>query len=142
MGLHAVKHWSSTQTTVSLSCGEAELHGVAKGGANSIGLQALALDLGIDAGIKLHSDSSAAIGMVRRRGLGKVRHLDTTDLWLQEKVREERCEVLKVEGALNPGDILTKSVDRATLQRHLTCMNICPETRRAESAPHLTKQHE
>lgn len=141
LGGHVVKHWSTTQTTVSLSSGEAELHGVAKGGANSIGLQALAQDLGISLGIRLHTDSSAAVGMVRRRGLGKIRHLDTTDLWLQEKIREDNFQVLKVEGAQNPADILTKYIDRFTLQKHLASMNVYPETGRAESAPQLTKQH-
>ena len=43
-----VKHWSKTQTTVALSSGEAELHGIAAGMAQGLGLQALARDLGFE----------------------------------------------------------------------------------------------
>ena len=41
------KHWSSTQTTVALSSGEAELGGICRGAAIALGLHALAKDLGI-----------------------------------------------------------------------------------------------
>ena len=34
----------------------------------------------------------AAIGMIQRRGLGKVWHVDVQHLWIQEAVREGRKE--------------------------------------------------
>lgn len=141
VGRHAAKHWSTAQTTASLSSGEAEMHGVAKSRANSIGPQALAQDLGIRLGIRLHTGSSAAIGMARRRGLGKICRLDATDLWLQDHTRKDNLEVLKVWGVQNPADILTLHIDRVTLQKHLLSMIGCPETRCPESAPQLTKQN-
>ena len=36
--------------------------------------------------IQLYTDSSAAKSFVSRRGLGKMKHLEITDLWLQRKV--------------------------------------------------------
>ena len=39
IGPHNVKHWSKTQTTVSLSSGEAELHGICAGVSQGLGLQ-------------------------------------------------------------------------------------------------------
>ena len=75
-----VKHWSKTQTTVALSSGEAELHGIAAGMAQGLGLQALARDLGFEFALTLHSDATAGIGIARRRGMGKIRHLECTDL--------------------------------------------------------------
>ena len=46
-GSHLIKHWSTTQTTVALSSGEAELTGIVKGAAQGLGLQSLAADLGM-----------------------------------------------------------------------------------------------
>ena len=84
VGGHCVKTWSSTQPTVSLASAEAELHAIAEGVAQGLGAQAVALDLCIKLDINTRTDASAAIGIVPRRGLGRVRHLATTDLWLQE----------------------------------------------------------
>ena len=84
MGSHQIRHYSSTQPTVALSSGEAELVGIVKGATISLGLQSCAADLGIDVKVHLHSDASAAIGICRRRGLGKIRHLAVSYLWIQE----------------------------------------------------------
>eukprot|EP00969_Alexandrium_andersonii_P273635 12094282-Alexandrium_andersonii.AAC.1 len=37
-GSHAVKHWSTTQKTIALSSGDAELAGIVKGAAEGMGL--------------------------------------------------------------------------------------------------------
>jgi hypothetical protein len=113
------KHWSKTQTTIALSSGEAELHGIAAGIAHGLGIQSLARDLGFSMSMRIHSDATAALGICRRRGLGKIRHLDVTDLWCQEKVRDGTVQLLKVLGADNPADIMTKYVDRAILDKSL-----------------------
>ena len=97
-----VKHWSKTQTTVALSSGEAELHGIAAGMAQGIGLQALAHDLGFEVTLTLHSDATAAIGIARRRGMGKIRHLDCTDLWIQEKIRSTFVGLEQIPGTEKP----------------------------------------
>ena len=48
--------------------------------------------------LKVHSDASAALGIVRRSGLGKVRHLHVQELWVQELwVRELWVEELRVQ---------------------------------------------
>ena len=83
-GEHVIKHWSSTQKVVALSSGEAELAGIVKGSAEGIGLQSVAADLGLDLGLKVFADSSAAIGICRRTGIGRVRHLAVGQLWVQE----------------------------------------------------------
>ena len=86
LGKHNIRHWSTTQPTISLSSAEAELHGIARGAAQGIGLQSVARDLGMHFDIVIMTDAAAAIGIVRRRGLGQVRHLDVTDLWIQENI--------------------------------------------------------
>ena len=51
--------------------------------------------------ITVHSDATAAIGIARRNRLGKIRHLDVTDLWMQDKIRSKQISLLKVLGADN-----------------------------------------
>ncbi len=40
-------------------------------------------------------DATAAIGVAQRVGLGKLRHLETQSLWLQEAVRAKRIGLSK-----------------------------------------------
>jgi len=134
-GNHCVRHWATTQTTLSLSSGEAELHGIGKGIAQAMGLRSLYADLGVKIDLRVHSDATAAIGIARRRGLGKLRHLDCEDLWIQAKVREKEVTLIKVLGAVNPADILTKYLDRKTLDAALITMRMVSESGRAASAP-------
>ena len=94
-----------------------ELHGIAQGPAHGIGMQSLMGDLGWKIGIKLHSDAAAAIGIAKIKGLGKIRHLDTTDLWIQDQVRSRKILLEKVLGSDSIADVLTKYVDKATLDR-------------------------
>ncbi len=86
-GTHLIKHWSSTQRTVTLSSGEAELLGIVRGCSEALGLQSLAGDLGIKAGISVCGDSSAAIGTCRRAGTVKARPLAVGQLWAPGLVR-------------------------------------------------------
>ena len=52
--------------------------------------------------------SSAAMGIAVRQGVGKVRHLDTKTLWIQQAVRTGRFQLRKVKGTENPADLFTK----------------------------------
>ena len=134
-----LKHWSQTQSTVTLSSAEAELTGICKGGSLGLGIQSIANDLGFNWKLGLHSDASAAIGICRRRGLGKVRHLAVADLWVQDRLRTKDLTLSKVFGTENPADLLTKHVERALIDRHLkrVCLNF--EEGRAASAPTIDR---
>ena len=83
-GAHLIKHWADTQPTVSLSSAEAELGGICGGASTGLGLVSIARDLGLNWTLHLETDASAAVGICRRRGLGKTMHLATSDLWVQE----------------------------------------------------------
>ena len=100
-------------------------------------------DLNIRKPLRIYSDATAAIGIARRRGLGKLRHLDVEDLWVQDKIRNREVEIHKVLGSENPADVLTKYVDAATLQKALIKMGLYAETGRAKSSSSIvtgTKQ--
>ena len=135
IGSCCVKHWSKTQSTIALSSGEAELGGIAYGAAQAIGLQSVCRDIGMDLQIRLHSDATAAIGIAKRRGLGKIRHLSTADLWIQEKIRDGKMELVKILGTENPADILTKYVDKASMEKALKKLNLVFKEGRSPMAP-------
>jgi hypothetical protein len=135
LGGHLVKHWSTTQKVVTLSSGEAELAGIVKGSAEALGLKSLAADLGFSIDVRVHADSSAAIGICKRSGIGRVRHLAVGQLWVQEKVRSGEMILLKVLGAENPADLLTKHLPRDMIDEHLFKMAVSRETGRAATAP-------
>ena len=134
-GSHCIKHWATTQTTLSLSSGESELHGIGRGIQNALGFRSMARDLNIDMPLRIHSDATAAIGIARRRGLGKMRHLDVEDLWIQERVRNNDVELCKVLGTENPADIFTKYVKHLILSSALPRMGMVQEGGRDKSAP-------
>ena len=112
LGDHCLKTWTSTQNTIALSSGEAELYALVKGAAAALGIQSLLADLGSQISCKVRVDSTAAIGIAFRSGLGKLRHLNVQYLWVQEKLAREQLQVEKVSGTQNPADRMTKGVQR------------------------------
>ena len=140
LGSHVLKHWSGTQSTVALSSAEAELSGICKGSSIGLGLKALCADMGVPVNVRVHTDASAAIGMARRRGLGKVRHLAVSDLWIQDKVACKEIELLRVKGSENPADILTKPVEAKILVGHKAALGLVQEEGRASSAAAISDE--
>ena len=80
----------------------------------------MAADFGDAMQVEVWTDSSASKGICSRIGLGKVRHLDTGLLWIQNYVEKGIIKVKKVKGTENPADIGTKPVNKDTIQRVLT----------------------
>ena len=109
-GAHLVKHWATTQKTLALSSGEAELYGVVKGASEGLDLLSIASDLGIDASLSVRTDSIAAVGICNSAGIGRVRHLATGQLWVQEKIRCGNIKLFKHPGSENHGVVCTKHV--------------------------------
>ena len=134
-GDHVLKTWCSTQATVALSSAEAELVSAVKGAAEGLAVQSLVRDFGCDCALRVNMDSSAAIGICKRTGVGKIRHLDTRLLWLQERVRCGAIEVVKVAGAQNPADLMTKHLGADDISAHLVRLGCWPREGRAQLAP-------
>ena len=84
-GNRCVRHWPSTQPTIALSSGEAELGGIPKGPSQGIGLRSIARDLGFDLSLKLRTDATSAIGIARGLGAGKP------DIWI---LHSQRCKAM------------------------------------------------
>ena len=51
--------------------------------------------------------------------MGKVRHIELCELWLQEKVAEGRITVTKIPGNENISDCLTKAASRESIALHM-----------------------
>ena len=138
-GKQLLQHWNSTQTTVALSSGKAELTGICRGASLGVAIQAIWADLGPAFSHSVHSDATAAIGMCRRRGLGKIRHLAVADLWVQDKVRSGDFQHLEIAGAHIQADALTKHISKPDIRKHLAFMNLELAQSSAETAPTLSQ---
>ena len=64
-------------------------------------------------------DASAALAMVARRGLGKMRHLDTNYLWIQKRAAKGDLNFKKVAGVGNGADLFTKTLSWNETQSHI-----------------------
>ena len=111
VGSHPIKAWSSTQASVALSSGEAEYYGLVRGVGIGLGIKALYKDIGLPLSLRAWTDSSAAMGVAKRQGLGKLRHLECQTLWLQHRLRRGEFVLHKVAGESNHSDIFTKHME-------------------------------
>ena len=118
-GGHALKTWSSTQGNIALSSGEAEYYGLVKGASVALGVRSMLGDMGVTVRVRVSTDASAAKGIASRRGLGKVRHIEVHQLWVQERVASGEVEVRKVDGKSNLADALTKHVGSEGIRVHM-----------------------
>jgi len=123
-GSHCIRTWASTQGSIATSSGEAEFYALIESASRGLGLQTLAKDLGQDLGVDLYCDASAGRSMAFRKGLGKVRHMDTKFLWIQDLVKTGRLSVLKIKGTRNPADVGTKHLSVAEMEEKLLSVGI------------------
>ena len=63
-----LKSWSSTQRTVALSSGEAELTAMVRATSEGLGVRSLWKEWGQEVALEVYGDSNAALGIVKRRG--------------------------------------------------------------------------
>ena len=108
IGAHCIKTWSVTQGAHALSSAEAEFYAMIEAVTRAKGLRSLAVEVGfvdVENVVHIGTDSSAAKSFVGRQGLGKMKHLEIRDLWLQKEVHEGRVVVHKVLGTENPSDL-------------------------------------
>ena len=57
---------------------------------------------------RVRVDATASKAIASRRGVGRVRHLHTQVLWVQEAVARRELTIVKVTGIENPADMGTK----------------------------------
>ena len=95
-GKHCLRTWSTTQGAIALSAAEAELCAMVDGVLRMKGMKSMLVELGLascDDVIELQVDSAAGKSFISRRGLGKMRHVELRDLWIQREVVKAKSEL-------------------------------------------------
>ena len=93
-GKHCINDYSQTQEAVALSSGATEFYGIVKAATMGLGMKGLMADLGLEVGVQVNTDSSAARSIASRKGAGRVRHVEVRELWVQEKVRRGELSIV------------------------------------------------
>ena len=137
IGSHLIKSWSRQQNLISLSSAEAELYGLVKASSEALGIKSMALDFGQNLSVRVYADASAALGIVHRKGLGKVRHIDTSTLWVQQAAFTKIIAYLKVEGTEHPDDLCTTHLAEAIREQHAKAVSMEFLEGRSAKAPEL-----
>ena len=133
----AVKSWSKPMAILTLSCGQSEVAALVKGAGEGLGFVSSLADFEVDIPLELHSDATAAIGMAKREGLGRVRHVAVADLWVQQLIRTGKATVHKCPGIVDPADLLTKGLSRDRIRSLMQLLRV-PSPRRASEASSYT----
>ena len=108
IGSCCVRTWSKDQGLIATSSGEAELYAANYGAAQGLGLKTTLSDWGMPMELVIEVDANATIGMLHRQGIGRLRHIEVQDLWLQQEVKKGRVRLRKVAGWKNTADLGTK----------------------------------
>ena len=137
-----MKWWSKTQPTIALSSGEAELAALVRATSEGLGMLATFQEFGFKAQLKIKGDAIAAIGIVKRQGLGRVRHLAVADLWIQQRAKEGSVVYEKLPGRDNTSDIMTKPIESDVLNRHLETLGFEFREGRNKLTPEFTGQED
>ena len=94
-------------------------------------------DWGVEAAVKASSDSSAARAFASRRGLGRMKHVQTRYLWVQERVAQKALTLATVASKENVADVLTKLLTWTDMHKHMTSMRMLYVEGRAGKAKQL-----
>jgi hypothetical protein len=116
---------SGTQKVVATSSAEAEFYAGTRAASALLGAQRLLGDLGMERRLdvpRLLLDATGGIGIILRRGIGAVKHLATSTLWLQGAAFRRELEIDKVGTDRNVSDIGTKPLTSSVFWRHLWAM--------------------
>ena len=118
---------------------DAELYTLIRTSSEVLGIISILKDLGRGARGQVVGDASACLGTIRRQGRRKMRHLNTSYLWVQEKSANKELQFGKVPSLWNPADMMTKYITEQDIERHMKTINAEFHHGRTISAPKLVK---
>ena len=133
-GNHFIKSWAKGQAIVALSSAEAELYAIVKATVEALGVKSALEDWNVSIPVEVLADASAALAIVERRGLGKIRHLDTRHLWIQYACARRDVKYRKVAGTVNPADLMTKTLSSEIALSHCQRLSLVWRDSRPEIA--------
>ena len=103
------------QAVIALVSTESEFHGLTTAASESLGGRFFAVDLGLKLGLSTSMDALAGAASSTRRGIGRVKHLATLFLWVQDFVTRGDVKITKLNTSVNVSNILTKSSPSNTI---------------------------
>jgi hypothetical protein len=107
-----------------LSSAEAEFGGGVTAACEGIFIKGRFEFFGYNVTLTIYMDSSAARAIFRRKGCGRIRHLETKLLWVQAALADGVFKLDTVLGTENKADIGTKALDRLTFEKHRKALGI------------------
>ena len=122
MRLHA---HSRGQASVALSSCEAEVMAASEGIKEALLLQKVLMFVGLGhSEIEIKVDSSAAHAFFHRRGVGRMKHIDSKILWLQDLIAAGGVRLKKIPRTQNLADMLTHTPSAKELEIFLPVMSL------------------
>jgi len=116
--------WSRTQSVVAQSRCEAELLALNAGAVEGKLVASILKELKRRPILVLRTDSTSAANSTKRRGLGRMRHMDIRELWLQDEIRNGMLKIEHIEGLQNVADVLTKSMPGSRFMELITKLGL------------------
>ena len=123
-GGHLIESSTRTHQVVFLSTAESKFSGIVRGAASGIHLREAFTRLGFTVQLRVLSDSSAARAMTARTGSGRVKHVETRYLCLQDRVRKKQFSVGCIDTSHNTTDLGSKFYSGERLQELMRMMPI------------------
>ena len=113
-GGHLIDCEAIRQACIALSSGESEFYALILCSARVMVLHSLLQGFGFTslATPEAYSDSSAARGIAGRSGVGRIKHMVTRHLWLQEARATGRIVIKVIDTVQNTSDLGTKYLDQ------------------------------
>ena len=118
--------WSSKQTSIATSSGDAESRALATGVTRGLQLQHIAEELHIQTppSLAVYADADAAIGFAKHNGgATRMKHIDIREAWVQEIRDNQKITILKIAGRKNPADFFTKVMAKTEFDRASAGLN-------------------
>ena len=102
---------SVKQTAISLSSCEAVFYAANECAGELLGLAELFKELHYDVAVRQEVDSDSARHILQRRGQGGLKHIEIRCLSIQQRMRDKRLSVSRVDTKNNTADLFTKHLD-------------------------------
>ena len=120
---HVILHYSRMQDTIALSSAEAELKATCKGLSEVLGIRELVQFMtDRPCAVEHLTDASACLGILKRAGCGRIKHLTVRQLWTQEVFRRPHTQTRKIPRVSNPADLLCSTQTTESQGRNLDLM--------------------
>ena len=138
IGKHIINTWAQKQARVANNVLESEAYAILKGATEGLGTVTLFEDIGMDAlKLWLHMDASAAMGIIERKGIGELIHVEVDVLWLQQQQARELLPITKIDGKKNMSNMMSKKNACQKMAIHFEMMNMNFKDGRAGIAQQL-----